>query len=365
MKKTRKTAKAGSKTAKKQNQQPKSVARTAPQPFSPGRLSSAPVAQGRTRRMQKPKLVSSANGNMFVVHREYIADVVAGTGAPSAFSSATFPINPGSTTTFPWLSGIAPRFEKYHFKKLKFCFETEAATALGGSVILTVDYDATDNAPTSKVQAMAYKNAVRSPPWQECCHDSAAEDLSQQRQYFVRTGALPANADPKLYDTGNLFFCSQNVATSGATLGELYVEYEIQLMTPQIPDTGASLAGGSVGSGGTLSAANPLGTAPVLDAQSSGISVDNASNVTFANVGTYLVAFQVVGTVVTSVSTTAVSGVVVTPGPLVVNSAGTSGLTTDIVVVTVGGGVLKASSAATTVTGTVLYVASAPSGSLS
>lgn len=202
---------------------------------TPGKLAAAPTATGRVNTTRKPAIRSKPNGDCLIRHREYIQEITAGAGSPAtSFKVESLPINPGMLATFPWLSRIATRFEKYQFKHLKFLFETEAPTALGGSLMLGVDYDASDLAPSTKVQVMAYENSVRSPPWQECTHSSRQLDLSNQKGYYVRDSALPANQDIKLYDTGNLFVCSQNVATANSLLGELYVEYEVLLMTPQI-----------------------------------------------------------------------------------------------------------------------------------
>jgi len=172
------------------------------------------------------------NGDCRIVHREFIQDVVAGTGTPSVFSDVQIAVNPGQSTSFPWLSSIAGRFESYQFRKLKYCYETEAPSSLGGTLVLSLDYDATDPAPSSKQQALAYRNAVRSAPWTTCCHSSDLEDLSKQKSYFVRPAGQPVGTDIKMYDVGNLSVISQGVTTASATLGELYVEYDVLLMTP-------------------------------------------------------------------------------------------------------------------------------------
>jgi hypothetical protein len=196
-----------------------------------GPISAAPTARSRTIRTAKPQLESQRNGDCRIRHREYIQDITAGTGSPSVFSVQTLPVNPGQQSTFPWLSQLAQRFESYRFDSLKFCFETESPSTTPGSLILGVDYDASDPAPVSKQQLMAYRSSVRSAPWEYCCHTSLSEDLHKQKSYFVRPAGVPVSADVKLYDVGNLQVASQG-ATSAATLGELYVEYDVLLMTP-------------------------------------------------------------------------------------------------------------------------------------
>lgn len=195
-------------------------------------MQSAPVAQGRIVKTGAPRMTTMRNGDCLIAHREYIQDITANTGSPSTFQATQFVLNPGQVATFPWLSNVAKNFESYRFRKLKFCYETEAPSSLGGSLVQSVDYDATDAAPLTKQQAMAYRNAVRSAPWEPCCHTSAREDMAKQKTYFVRPGAQPVGTDIKLYDTGNLFVCTQNVTTASAVCGELYVEYEVELLTP-------------------------------------------------------------------------------------------------------------------------------------
>jgi hypothetical protein len=172
------------------------------------------------------------NGDCHIVHREYVAEVLAQASSPSTYQVSQFPINPGQSQLFQWLSNIAQNFESYRFRKLRFCYETEAPSSLGGSLILAIDYDASDAAPLSKQQMLAYRGSVRSAPWTECEHSSIGEDLNKQKSYYVRPGVQPAGTDIKMYDVGNLWVATQGVTTGGATCGELYVEYDVLLMTP-------------------------------------------------------------------------------------------------------------------------------------
>jgi len=80
------------------------------------------------------------------------------------------------------------------------------------------------------------------------------EDLRKQKTYFVRPAGVPTNTDVKEYDVGNLFAITQGVTTAGAVLGELYVEYDVLLMTPVLE----SLASTGFASSATGSATNAL-----------------------------------------------------------------------------------------------------------
>jgi hypothetical protein len=327
----------------------------------------APTAMSRVNTTRKPSIKSLPNGDCRIHHREFLRDINAGLGTPTNFQATVTEINPGLPATFPWLSQVAQRFERYKFSKLHFIFESQAPTSLGGALILSIDYDASDPTPLSKQQAMAYKNSVRTSPWNECTHASAKEDLSQQKQYFVRSGPLAANNDIKLYDVGNLFTCSQGVTTPSAAMGELYVEYDVMLHTPNLTSFG--IVGGSVVGGGTLSNASPLGTAPVLDPQSIGITIDSNSILTFTDQGDYLVNFYLTGTTLTPGGLTAVVGSGLTPlpnsGSLTASTATAATYWGTFRVNSLVNATLDFSAIAATYTTSVLIVAEAPNNSIS
>lgn len=177
--------------------------------------------------------IKATNRGFVVTHREYIQDV---TAADANFRNNTLSVNPGLATTFPWLSAIAGRFESYLFRRLHFIYEPICPTTTPGAVMMAVDYDAADSAPTSKVVLMAYRGAVRSAPWNITRFDATRGDLRKFGvQRFVRTTSNPANTDLKTYDVGNFQIATQNTPGTPTTLGELYVEYEVEFYTPQIP----------------------------------------------------------------------------------------------------------------------------------
>ncbi len=277
----------------------------------------APVAKGSVRTMRKPQMSNlSTPGDIRVVHREYIADL---TGS-AAFASNAFAVNPGLVGTFPWLSQIARRFESYRFRKLRFSFETESATTQTGVVLGALDFDASDAAPESKQQAMAYRNSVRSPPWSDFDFNATAEDLRKRASYYVRNGSLSANQDIKLYDTGNFFCCTSG--NSVATLGELYVEYDVDLMTPQMGPAGAGDAESGVfnGTSNAAPAATKTGNLPAT-AVSTGTTT-SVTTFTFSQPWEGLVAVTLAGTVLTG--TTAGGSATVTTVQDVVNAGATN-----------------------------------------
>lgn len=192
---------------------------------------SAPSANGRISYTSDPHIKSGRGGNITVSHREFVADVnVETTGFDLQYQ---FGVNPGNSSLFPWLSQIATRYEMFKFRSLRVIYEPQCGTSTTGTMMLAIDYDASDPAPVSKPQMMAYKNAVRSPLWFACTHTSAAADLHRLKTNYVLSGAQPINTDIKTYDIGNLFVALQSNG-GDTSAGELYVEYVVDLLTPQI-----------------------------------------------------------------------------------------------------------------------------------
>lgn len=186
----------------------------------------APVATSRRTTTNKPRMTTQTNGTT-VTHREFIGDIAGSVD----YATNGYALNPGLASTFPWLSKIAANYESYVFRKLSFQYETAVATTTAGTVMMAVDYDATDLAPTSKQSLMAYAQAQRSAPWQESSFNCRGGDLTKfARERYIRTSS--GGGDLKTYDVGNLFVATQG--TPATDLGELYVTYTVILRTPQV-----------------------------------------------------------------------------------------------------------------------------------
>lgn len=245
------------------DQSRKSKKSRAPQKGGMSSKSSAPVATSRKVKTSRPSVTSGKNGDVRVCHREYVQDI----NGSGVFSVNSFSINPGLKGLFPWLSQIASRYESYRFNSLQFHLNTLAPTSSVGSVILAVDYDAADVAPVSKVQSMSYASSVRGAPWQDLDWSGAVDDLHKAKSNYVRMSvSLPAGLDIKTYDVGNLHVIRQGQANTNA-ISELYVSYDITLMTPQL-ETG-DLGSLAISAADDLDGTHLFGTAPVLDPDSS------------------------------------------------------------------------------------------------
>lgn len=277
----------------------------------------APVAMARSVTSRAPRISPLTNGDCRVTHREYIADVL----GTVAYGYASRPVNPGQAEVFPWLSQIAQRFENYRFNSLRFLLEPLCGTTSTGSVILALDFDSADGPPLSKVEAMSFRASARGAPWEEMQISAQSVDLHKLPQHFVSsTNFLAANLDVKMYNVANLIVATQGQAST-APVSELYVEYDVTLLTPQM-NTGS--ASSFVYSTTAVSAANGFGIAPVFGA-------GNTLPIEVAGDGSYLRFLapfvglwcaRIAGTAITSLAAT---GSTATVTPIAASSGTTVG----------------------------------------
>lgn len=278
---------------------------TAPSILGRDRLSMVPMAQSIRFRQASPEFKRSTGGCR-IVHREFILDIALTVG----FSGFQIDINPGLANAFPWLSLVASTFEKYKFFKCRFVYEPNCPTTTAGYVVQYIDYDSSDTAVTTKVEALASEGATMSAVWMEnavAVNPRAERGLGQDR--YVRSG-LPSqpigfvsNTDVRLFDIGklNIFNSGLGVAGNG---GSLFVEYDVELSVPQfnLASKAASNSARLVGAT-AIGLAKPLGTAPVT-AVGSGLIVtpsDDGTNsrITFSTPGQYLLDYVFGGTAIT------------------------------------------------------------------
>jgi len=317
----------------------------------------APVAMSSTTKWKAPKVEYAKDGSYCIIsHKERIGTVLGSV----AFTATSFSINPGLVSTFPWLSAIANRFESHSWIKCDFLFKTKTSTTAVGDVILAVDYDASDSAPSSSVQVESYQSFVDGAPWQNLVMRCKPSDLNKLKQRFNRDATVATGSDVKLYDAGNFYICTENQA-SAALVGYLYVEYTVKLFTPQLRSSDFYISGGYIDGLTGSSAANPMGSAPDVDADARGISCSAASVVTIANPGEYIVAMQLTGTTITALTLTAGTNCTVTSRfGTTINGAATSANRCYKVVVSSFNATMTVSCTAATASECQLNIASQP-----
>jgi len=192
---------------------------------------SIPAAKGSVRRTKPPVTVYAKNGTCTIRHSEFVADVNNLSADSGAFHLYTYAINPGLPSMFRWLAPIATAYEYYRFKSLTFRFATMAATTMYGEVMLAIDYDALDLNPDNKQEMAANQTYVRVPVWNDSSLTAAPSAMhAMGAKKYTRSGTV--TSDLKTYDVGKLLLAVKGYPLA-ATLGELYVDYEVELSVPQ------------------------------------------------------------------------------------------------------------------------------------
>lgn len=199
---------------------------------------------------QIPQFVNGKH-TVRIQHREFLGDVSTSATA-GAFQIQDFPINPGLSATFPWLSSVVGvTYQQYSIKGMVFEFRSMSSDALNstntalGSVVMATDYDSTDQRFVSKAQMENTEFGVSCKPSSCMIHaiECARKETSISEQY-IRSGAPPPNADIRLYDLGRFSIATVGMQGSNVNVGELWVSYDIEFYKPiqQLPLSNGLLA---------------------------------------------------------------------------------------------------------------------------
>jgi len=162
-------------------------------------------------------------------------------------------VNPQNGSTFTWLSALATRFEMFKFSKLRLLYKPSCGTSYVGFVIIGMDFDAYDTAPT-KVTMLAWRYSSKCAVWQECSVDCSTDARLSTWRYCDTNSD---RGDLRL-DTLGVFWSLAYGTGSDAFVGELFVDYTVHFRMPSYkippalyftasaPDSGShTVAGGS------------------------------------------------------------------------------------------------------------------------
>lgn len=187
--------------------------------------SNAPVAIS-TRNSNTGKDYYSTKG------KERVSNV---TALNSGFNIVDVFINPANAQLFPWLSGIANKYDLYHFKRLRFTYVPSLPTSEEGNVYIGLDYNTLDPSPNSSSELCQLSHWTMNVVWKPTF---ITVDLNGLSWLYTRSGPV-ANADYKTYDIGKLFFATEGINYTG-TVGYIEVEYDVEFKRRQ-PDYTSSV----------------------------------------------------------------------------------------------------------------------------
>lgn len=163
--------------------------------------------------------------------RECIAHI----NATTDFNNNVFPINPGLSEVFPWLSAIAQNYEQYRFNGLVFQFKSTSSDAIAsttnlglGQVILATDYNADSSPFVNDLQMLGSMFCNSDKPSRDILHAiECAPSETAQKLFYCRSGDVPAGADARLYDLGTFQLATLNMGASYSGLGQLWISYDV------------------------------------------------------------------------------------------------------------------------------------------
>jgi len=165
-------------------------------------------------------------------NREFIMELTAPVGGTGDMT--IIELNPGMSEAFPWLSRIANAFESYTLNRLSFEYVPAVGTSTDGSIFFAVDYDPTDDDSKLSITKLAqFAGSLKAPLWSTKLQlNCPKRDLARRKSYFTR-GAGLEQSKRGLFDVGQLIMYLNSSLTAGQYFGDLYVNYDIELQTPQ------------------------------------------------------------------------------------------------------------------------------------
>jgi len=186
-----------------------------------------------------PAYMHSKKGSVFVRHREFITNVYSSSAAGS-FKVQNFPIQPGLTTSMPWLSLLTKGFQEWQPHGIVYEFKSNtgmissAATPSIGMVVMATDYDSFDTNPfVNKVDMENTQYTTNAKATESFYHPvECAYNKNILDRLFLRSNAVPEGQPPQFYDLGTFAIASVGTPVAGQNLGELWVTYDIELMKP-------------------------------------------------------------------------------------------------------------------------------------
>jgi len=202
---------------------------------APQKSKSFPVAYS-TKDASHVATMTSRKQGVIIKHRELAGSISSGTSrgfymVPLSAAVPGYDINPGTPFMFPWLSNIAPSYERFRFHKLSVELIGSSPTTVQGRVYAAIDYDYNDQCADSKINMMSNLSAVEGPVYGnlKLVADTGLmfRDLPQKYISIVdRTNFSEARCA-----FGGYFMFAYEVASDNVA-HDIFVEYEVELFIP-------------------------------------------------------------------------------------------------------------------------------------
>lgn len=189
--------------------------------------------------LQQAPQMHSGNMCTNIRHREYICDITS-SSSPGQFKIESFALNAGDQRTFPWLSGIAKdSYQKWRPKGIVIEFKSTSADALNstntalGTVVMATNYCAVDVPYNSKIQMEQTEFACSSKPSNNILHPIECKPgQGPLTELYIDNGFDHGAFDPRFDSLGNFYIATVGLQGASVNVGELWISYDIDLLTP-------------------------------------------------------------------------------------------------------------------------------------
>ncbi len=172
-------------------------------------------------------------GGIKVSGRELIGSATAIAALNGAFAilningATPFLLNP---STFPRLASYVSIYEWYKFHRVVVRFQPNQSTTAAGEVLLAVDYDVKDAAPTSSVALMRNISSTMSNIYSV----NSLEILSSLSRLPKYATSQTSSPDTAQVNQAAVYCAVEGItAAIGTSLGYIVVQYEVEFFTPQ------------------------------------------------------------------------------------------------------------------------------------
>lgn len=227
-------------------------------------------------RTRAGRLVNMPSKPVIIHKTEYIQDVLSSTG----FNIQTGLINPANEALFPWLSNVASSYTKFRFVKLNFGFRSRAGSAISstnnalGTVGMAIDYNPQTGAFTNKQSISDYEGCESYNPTQDfICGLECDPRVGMIKRDFYMDVNKPASFNPLDYYPGRFEIYTQGMQAADINIGELWVQYTVQLWAPRLLPVGYDPHNDqfTIAEGTPISTSNPIGNVAPIASENSNL----------------------------------------------------------------------------------------------
>lgn len=190
-------------------------------------MSSAPVSVGM--KIKRPRMsVKDAGADSKVVSAsEVIFSNITSTdngftGGSQVYEMLLNPLHPA----FKILSDEAKNFQLFRFKKAHVVFESTCNSTITGAVGLGQLSDVLDNSPNDYESFALLKDTIQANVWQSC---RLPLSLDNSFRYVSYGDNDVTSAEIRQVNQAKIFFCLINTLTSSGAVGNIKLEYTVEL----------------------------------------------------------------------------------------------------------------------------------------